>query len=63
MAPDGELILIESELLVMMEVRNIGCKKAMFEAEIESILVKNGFTLIESQRDKSAIYLKYKIAN
>ncbi len=60
--PDGELILIEAEPYLW-HGRQMGCKKAMFQPEIESILKKNGFILIDSERDKQAIYLKYKIAN
>lgn len=59
---DGELILIESEPYFKFD-HKMGCEKAMFQPEIESILKKNGFTLIDSERDEQAIYLKYKIAN
>ncbi len=59
---DGELILIESEPSFLHE-RKMGCKKAMFQHEIESILKKNGFTLIDSERVDQGILLKYKIAN
>ena len=60
MTRDGELILIETEPTFYKNVR-VGCRERLPQSEIESILKKNGFTLIDSERDEHDFYLKFKI--